>query len=195
MTGRRTGAHAAPTGRRAQVGRHPQEHRGPRSGPLGVLAWLPALILVIAAVGPALIGLRVFAAGDLIAQSAPWAETSGVTTVTNACVQDTVDSALPSQLSFRERLSDGDLTPDFESQPSAGTMLGASPSVGTSSPLFLATLPFPDDTFTAWLKLAEIAVAVGGAVLWARRIGLTAAAGALGGFLFVTSGFLVMWTN
>lgn len=158
-------------------------------------AWVPTVLLVVLLLGPALVGARLFAAGDLIERQAPWAEASTVESVTNACVSDTVDAALPHALSFRDRIAAGDPAPLWESSASAGTILGAAPFQGVVSPLFLATLPLPDVLFPAWMKLLEIGVVLLGTVLWARRLGLSVAAGALGGFLYATSGYLVMWTN
>jgi len=160
-----------------------------------VAAWAPLVALVLLVLGPALVGARLFAAGDLIERQAPWAEASTVESVVNACVSDTVDAALPHALSFRDRLAAGDAAPLWESSASAGTILGAAPFQGVVSPIFLATLPFPDVLFPAWMKLLEIGVVLLGTVLWARRLGLSTAAGALGGFLYATSGYLVMWTN
>lgn len=162
---------------------------------LRALAWLPVLALVLGLLGPSLVGLRLFAAGDLIERQAPWAEGSTVEHVTNTCVSDTIDSALPNALSFRERVAGGDLAPLWESGTSAGTILGAAPFQGVVSPLFLATLPLPDVLVPAWVKLLEVGVILLGTVLWARRLGLSSAAGAVGGFLYATSGFLVMWTG
>src|SRR5690606_18075669 len=145
--------------------------------------------------GPALVGARLFAAGDLIERQAPWAEASTVEHVTNSCVSDTIDAALPHALSFRARIADGDPAPLWESSASPGTILRAAPFQGVVSPLFLATLPLPDVVFPAWLKLLEIGTVLLGAVLWARRLGLSTGAGLLGGFLYATGSFLVMWTG
>lgn len=145
--------------------------------------------------GPSLVGQQLFAAGDLIEQRAPWAEESTVTSVTNVCISDTIDGAIPTELTFRARVAAGDDAPLWENDAAAGAMLGSAPPGGTSSPIFLATLPFSDVSFTAWMKVFEVAVAVAGTVLWARRVGLSGAAGALGGLIFATSSFMVMWTN
>ena len=112
-------------------------------------AWAPTVLLVVLLLGPALVGARLFAAGDLIERQAPWAEASTVEHVTNSCVSDTIDAALPHALSFRARIADGDPAPLWESSASAGTILGAAPFQGVVSPLFLATLPLPDVVFPA----------------------------------------------
>lgn len=170
----------------------------PRRWPaVGTLAaWLAPVLLVLVIVGPSLLGVRLFAAGDLIDRNAaPWAESTRVEEVHNVCVSDTVDSVLPSALEFRERVASGDPAPLWDDGASAGTMLGVAPPQGVTSPLFLATLPFPDVAFSGWIKVFEIVTVLAGTVLWARRLGLSAAAGAVGGLVFATSGFMVMWTN
>lgn len=167
-----------------------------RPDPGTLLAWLAPVVLLVVMVGPSLLGLRLFAAGDLIdSTAAPWIETTTVEEVRNVCVSDTVDSVIPSSLEFRQRIAGGDPAPLWDDGASAGAMLGAAPPQGVASPLFLATLPFSDASFTGWLKLFEVVAAVAGTVLWARRLGLSTAAGAVGGLLFATSGFMVMWTN
>ncbi|MCM3661051.1 hypothetical protein M3148_08610 [Georgenia satyanarayanai] len=167
-----------------------------RPDPGTLLAWIAPVVLLLVMVGPSLLGFRLFAAGDLIdSRAAPWVESTTVEEVRNVCVSDTVDSVIPSALQFRQRVAEGDRAPLWDDGASAGAILGAAPPQGVASPLFLATLPFSDASFTGWLKLFEVATAVAGTVLWARRLGLSAAAGAVGGLVFVTSGFMVMWTN
>ncbi|RPF25906.1 hypothetical protein [Georgenia muralis] len=163
--------------------------------PALLTAWAAPVLLVAVLLGPALLGLRLFAAGDLIDLRAPWAENSTVEQVQNTCVSDTIDSTLPQQITFRERLAEGDLVPLWNNKASAGAILGAAPMQGVTSPLFGLSLLATDTSFTAWIKLLEVAAAVGGTVLWGRRIGLSTAAGVLAGFMFSTSAFMVMWTN
>ncbi|WP_448073189.1 hypothetical protein [Georgenia yuyongxinii] len=153
------------------------------------------MLLVVVLLGPSLLGLRLFAAGDLIERRAPWAETSTVEQVVNTCVSDTIDAALPHQLVYRDRLAAGDPAPLWDNYASAGTILGAAPFQGVVSPIFQATLAMPDAAFQGWMKLFEVAAILAGTVLWARRVGLSVPAGVVGGFLYATGSFMVMWTN
>jgi hypothetical protein len=47
----------------------------------------------------------------------------------------------------------------------------------------------------AFVKLGEFVVAIGGMVLYLRRLRLSTASGILAGILFATSGFMLAWTN
>jgi hypothetical protein len=145
--------------------------------------------------GPSLLGLSLFGAGDLMQQRAPWVESSTVETVTNQCVSDTVDGTIPTLLSFRDRIADGDVAPLWDNAASAGTMLAAAPPQGVSSPIVIAALPFPETALTAWIKLFEIVLILAGTIAWGRRLGLSTGAGVIGGFLYATGSFMVMWTN
>ncbi|TRW43589.1 YfhO family protein [Georgenia yuyongxinii] len=158
-------------------------------------AWLAPVLLVVVLLGPSLLGLRLFAAGDLIERRAPWAETSTVEQVVNTCVSDTIDASLPHQLVYRDRLAAGDPAPLWDNYASAGTILAAAPFQGVVSPIFQATLAMPDAAFQGWIKLFEVAAILAGTVLWARRVGLSVPAGVVGGFLYATGSFMVMWTN
>ncbi|UNX55752.1 hypothetical protein MF406_05820 [Georgenia sp. TF02-10] len=193
---RRAGGGSAPAPDRAgsSAARLP-DRAGRRWSPAGVAALLAPVLLVLLLLGPSLLGLRLFAAGDLIDSRAPWAEASPVEHVRNSCVSDTIDGALPHELTFRDRVAGGDLAPLWDNSASAGIPLAAAPFQGVVSPLFLATLPLPDAAFTGWLKLFEVLVILAGTVAWGRRIGLSVPAGVLGGFLYATGSFMVMWTN
>lgn len=183
-------------GRTGTRRRRDTPRRSRRPSLSAVTAWLAPVLLLVVMVGPALLGNQVFAAGDLIDRNAaPWTESTTVEHVANTCVSDTVDSTLPSALVYRDRVAAGDLMPLWDNSASAGALLGAAPPQGTSSPIFLATLPFSDSSFTAWMKVLETAVVLLGTVLWARRLGLSTAAGAVGGLVYASGAFMVMWTN
>ena len=164
-------------------------------GPLGWTAVLAPVAFLAVMVGPTLLGRELFAAGDLLEIRAPWAESSQVSTVFNWCVSDTIDSALPAQLVIRDRMASGDLMPLWEPLASGGANLTASAASGTSTPLFLLTLLVPAQMSTGLLKLLEAAVVIGGMIAWGRRLGLSVAAGAIGGMAFLSGSFMVMWTN
>lgn len=152
-------------------------------------------VLVGVMVLPSMVGRQVFAAGDLITVVAPWAEAHRSEAITNQCVSDTIDSVVPSLLAAKDRIAQGDLVPLWEDSASVGATLAATPAQGVSSPLAALALLVPDAAAPGWVKFLEIVAVTLGMVLWARRLGLTAAAGAVGSLVFVTSGFMVMWTN
>lgn len=158
--------------------------------PVAALACLVAIML-----GPSMLGLSLFGAGDLISSRAPWVEGNPSTQIANRCVADTIDSTIPSLLSTKARIFDGDLVPLWEDSASGGATLAATPAQGVTSPLAMAALLAPDPAVTAWLKFFEIAAIALGMVLWARRLGLSIGAGAVGALVFATSAFMVLWTN
>ncbi|GAA4421494.1 hypothetical protein GCM10023169_14430 [Georgenia halophila] len=161
-----------------------------------VLLPLAAVVVFLCVtVGSSLLGRTFFGAGDLIETRAPWVETTMVDGVVNRCVSDTIDSVIPSLMVADERYAAGDLAPLWEARASAGSALSATPASGTTSPIAMLAMAFPTVTMTAWIKVLEVALAVGGTMLWARRVGLSAGAGAVAGLIFVSSGFMVMWTN
>ncbi|MPV39212.1 hypothetical protein, partial [Georgenia subflava] len=173
--------------------RHAVGRRRPALGQ--VVAWLAPVLLVLVMLGPSLLGARLFAAGNLIDYQGPWEESSTAEHVTNTCVSDTVDGALPTALVYRDRIAAGDVPALWDNTAAAGVMLASAPPGGVNSPIFIASLPFGDVAFPAWIKLFEIGVAVAGTVLWARRLGLSTPAGLVGGLLYVTGSFMVLWTN
>jgi len=145
--------------------------------------------------GPSLVGVRVFAATDILEITAPWqASSTWEQEPVNRCVSDTVDGALPAILETRERLSEGDL-PLWNDEVLAGAPLTASPLQGVLSPLVLASIALPPALVPGWAKLLEVAVVGAGCLLLAGRLGLHRGAAAVAAVSFASSGFLVMWTN
>jgi hypothetical protein len=76
-----------------------------------------------------------------------------------------------------------------------GAPLGGVPLVGQFSPLALPYYVFPLWLAPAFVKLAEFGVAIGGMVAFLRRLRLSTASGVLAGIVFVSSGFMLSWTN
>ena len=109
-------------------------------------------------------------------------------------VSDTVDVVLPGHQLFRDELAAGHLA-DWNPLVSGGTAFGSGTGVGFYSPLNLPYLLLPTWLAPAYVKLLEMAVAIGGMVLFLRRLDLARAAAVLGGILFASSGFMVTWTN
>jgi len=162
---------------------------------VGLASLAAPVIFVAVMVGPSLFGNQLFAAGDLIEQAAPWVETTTVTGARNVCIPDTIDSVLPSELTERNQIAAGDSVPLWDGLVSGGASSVDSPTAGLTSPLYLPSLLVPESRIPAVVKLLEILFGIGGVILWTRRLGLSRTAGAVGGLVFVSSGFMVMWTN
>ncbi|HWB36498.1 MAG TPA: hypothetical protein VHA75_10795, partial [Rugosimonospora sp.] len=161
----------------------PPSRRGPRERPLPWWLLLTVVVFAVAAIGPPLWGDGVFAGTDLM-----------FGTPHTAFLNDTVDAALPQADLFAFAARHGDWL-SWNPYIAGGVPLGAIPNVGLASPLMLPYLFLPAWLAPAYVKLLEIACAVGGSYLYLRRINLGAAAALLGGLAFASSAFMIVWSN
>jgi hypothetical protein len=167
-------------------------------GTMGALDAVVATLLVaivLAAVGPALLGVRVFSAADLLLAHAPWK--AGVETgfiPKNVCVPDTVDVITPARTLFGTEMRSGEIALR-NPYVSGGTALGATPDSGVFSPIALPYLVVPAWLAAGYVKLIEMAVSLAFTFLFLRRLKVMKAAALLGGLLFISSGFMVVWTS
>lgn len=160
-------------------------------------SWLVglALVFVLVTIGTPLLGLRAFSAADLMSSFAPWhSDVATGAAVSQACVGDTVDSVLPTRTEAARRFRAGDY-PLWNPWLSGGTTLDATPDPGSFSPVALPYLVLPAWLAPGYVKLLEMAVSIGFGFLFLRRLGLSRAAGVLGGLIYTSSGFMVVWTN
>lgn len=152
-------------------------------------------LLVVGGIGPSLLGLSVFGSTDVLYERPPWSAQAVVgEEPANAYVGDPVDAVYPPMREVVDRLRGGDIAA-WTSLQTGGAELAAVPSLALLSP---ATLPYfllPLWLAPAYVKLLEIAIAIGGMYLYCRRAGLGRAAGLLGGLAFASCGFLIAWTN
>ncbi|HYT10558.1 MAG TPA: hypothetical protein VEL73_07845, partial [Mycobacteriales bacterium] len=154
-----------------------------------------AAVFVLCGIGLPLVGAGVFHGADLLRTEPPWSATEPTGFTPHLpVVGDTVDSVVPPVAEFRDRLWHGDFA-SWEPYTVGGTPLGAVPHLSLFSPLGLPYLLLPTWYAPAVGKLLELLAAIGGTLLFARRLGLSRAAGVLGGLVFASSGFLVTWTN
>jgi hypothetical protein len=158
------------------------------------------VLLAIAAfavfgIGKPLIGDGSFHGANLLLQYAPWRDTAPAGFVApTPCVSDTVDSGMPATTEFRRRLLNGDFA-EWNALAGPGTPLGSVPNGGLLSPLSVPSIVLSPWLSPAYLKLLEIIVGVLGMYLFLRQLSLVRSAALLAGLLFVSSGFLVTWTN
>jgi hypothetical protein len=149
----------------------------------------------VLALGPSLVGAKVFAGSDLALAYAPWRATQAADAEPdNACVSDTVDGFIPAAAEFRRELGNGDVA-QWNPLASGGAPLGAVPSNAVWSPLSLPFIALPTWLAPAWVKLLEMVVSIGGMFLLLRRLSLARGPSWLGGLIYTTSGFMVSWTN
>ena len=157
---------------------------------LGIVA-----VTVIISLGLPLTGARTFLRSDTVLRWAPWNESQPIELeLTSIPVADPVDSGFPAQELFHQRLLNGDLAM-WNPYPAGGTPLAAVPHQGLFDPLNLPFLLLPDRVAPAWIKLAELSVAIAGVFLLLRGLGASQAASLVSGFVYAFSGFQTVWTN
>lgn len=162
---------------------------------LSTVALIAVILFALLGVGKALLGLETFNGSDLLLQYAPYRELVPDGFVQQRpCVSDTVDNVLPASTEFRRRLLGGDFA-QWDALAGGGAPLGAVPSFAVLSPFSLPAIVLSPWLAPAYVKLLEILGGAFGTYLFLRRVGLVKAAAWLGGLLFTSSGFLVVWTN
>lgn len=162
-----------------------------------VTRWTLGVVVAttIISIGLPLVGARTFLRSDTVLRWAPWNESQPIDLeLTSIPVADPVDSGFPAQEQFHSRLLDGDFAL-WNPYPAGGTPLASVPNQGFFDPLNLPFLFFPDRMAPAWIKLAELSVAIGGVFLLLRNIGVSRAASLTAGFIYSFSGFQTVWTN
>ncbi|MFI5956685.1 hypothetical protein [Cryptosporangium sp. NPDC051539] len=165
--------------------------------------WQRILTAVVAAtiigyaligIGSPLLGLKVFAATDMIVDKAPYAESLSGIEPSNTFLNDTVDSVVPNSTLFGELLRGGHLAL-WNPYQIGGSAFGSTPNNAVYNPLTVPYLILPGQLAPGYVKLLEIVVAAGATFLFLRRFRLGRAAAGLGGLIYVGSAFMIAWTN
>jgi hypothetical protein len=163
----------------------------------GPTAWTVLLVAatVVLTIGPPIVGVGVFHASDLLLDHPPWSATVPASSApVNPLLGDTVNNEIPVHAAYRHRVGSGDF-PLWLPQPSGGRPLGTITDGGTLGPLGFPYLVVPLWFAPALVKLLEMAVAGGFTFLFLRRLGLSQVASLIGGLVYMTSGFQVVWSN
>lgn len=172
----------------------------------GVTVRRPADLLVILTVGltalfvltplaPALIGRGTLLDVGLLSSQPPFrAEVGSAYSTVVTCRLDTVDYYLPGIAEIKRSLFAGQF-PTWAPYEVGGAPLASLPNHGALSPMSLPYFLLPLWVAPGYVKLLEFVVAVGGMLLYLRRLRLSMVAGLLAGIVFAASGFMVMWTN
>jgi hypothetical protein len=158
--------------------------------------YIPGLIVafVLFCLGPSLVGARSLLSINLLTRFYPWAASGADDLGHQACTTDTVDNIMPGIAYIRSQLFMGHLG-SWQNTVLGGGPMGSVPNVGLFDPISLPYLVMPLWLAPAFVKLLEIVVAVGGTYLFLRRLDVGRPAATLAGFIFATSGFMVMWSN
>jgi Bacterial membrane protein YfhO len=169
--------------------------RRPRSSWIDRVMYLLLGFFVIATIGQALVGGATLLDVNLLTHFQPFQALHGQSTAAaNLCRGDTLDSVMPSLSEIRTRLLNGDF-PGWSSSEVGGAPLAGLPNFGQFGPLALPYYLLPLWLAPAFVKLGEFVVAIGGMVLYLRRLRLSTASGVLAGIVFASSGFMLAWTN
>jgi hypothetical protein len=177
--------------------RHGAAHRRGRSPTdrLTMLGLATFVLFVLAAIGSPLWGGSVLAGTDKMSQGTPYVE-SGLAAprVQNTYVDDTYDAVIPDTLLFSHELRAGELAA-WNPYVLGGVPLGATPTLGVLNPLTLPYYVLPDWLAPGYVKLVEMVFSAAMTFLFLRRLRLGRPAALLGGLLFSSSAFMVVWTN
>lgn len=168
--------------------------RRARAQPMTWYAGVVVFGFVACTLGPSLLGMRSLISVHLLTGYLPW-RANGVHTPTHeGCTGDTIDAWMPQIAYTREQWFSGHLG-NWQSLVSGGSPNASVPNAGLLDPLSLPYFVLPLWLAPAYVKLLEFAAAIGGTVLFLRRVGASRAAGLLAGIVFAASGFMVVWTN
>jgi hypothetical protein len=177
----------------------PAPERGPRGRwrpdlltTVGVLAFV---LFTLGTVGSPLWGGKVLAGTDELGLRSPYADTgfAGIQ-VQNSFMDDTTNAVIPDTLLFSGQLKDGQVAA-WNPYVVGGVPLGAIPTLGLANPLTLPYYLLPDSLAPGYVKLLETAFCGIMTFLFLRRLRLGRPAAMLGGLVFASSAFMIMWTN
>ncbi|HET6963785.1 MAG TPA: YfhO family protein [Acidimicrobiales bacterium] len=144
--------------------------------------------------GPSLVGARTLVSVNFLSDFLPWAAGGNRSVGHELCQSDTVDSLIPAIADIRRRVFSGHLA-SWQNISTGGGPMSALPNQGLLDPLSLPYWIMPVRWAPAFVTLLCWVVAIGGSFLFLRRLSVGRAAATLAGFIFATSGFMVVWTN
>ena len=163
-------------------------------------SWRDWYVLALAAasaifcLGPSLVGARTLISVNFLSDFLPWSAGGNSSFGHQFCQSDTVDSVMPAIAYTRNQVFSGHLG-SWQSITTGGGPMSALPNQGLLDPLSLPYWVLPLRWAPAFVALLCWAAAIGGTFLFLRRQSVSRPAASLAGFIFATSGFMVMWTN
>lgn len=176
-------------------GRHRRTASRPASTRLDRLAYLLLAGFTLIVLGPALAGRGALIDIDKLTAFMPIRALEGPQTATAVlCRTDTIDYYLPGIAAIKHAFWSGSF-PTWAPYEVGGAPLASLPNHASLSPLSLPYFLLPLWLAPAYVKLGEIVVGIGGMVLFLRRHGVSRAAAVLAGVVFVSCGFMMMWSN
>ncbi|QNN51852.1 YfhO family protein [Nocardioides mesophilus] len=172
-----------------------RRERDAASRPLELLSYVLLAGFVLVTLGPALLGAGALIDLNRLTTVQPFMALHGRTTSdTILCRWDTTDYYLPGIAAIKRAFFAGDF-PTWAPYEVGGSPLASMPNHAALSPLSLPYFLLPLWFAPAFVKLGEYVVGIAGMVAFLRRLGVSRGPGILAGILFVSSGFMMMWTN
>ena len=158
-----------------------------------VVSLLGAFVAVC--LGPSLLGFRTLISTNLLSGFYPFEARAGLIIAGHeVCTGDTIDAAMSGVGHMRADLAAGHLA-WWQNVVAGGGPLLSVPDLGLFDPLSLPYWILPLWLAPAFVVLLSFLAGVAGCFLLLRRLGTSRPAALLAGFIFSTSGFMVMWTN
>jgi hypothetical protein len=162
---------------------------------LTVLSLAAVTLFAAWGIGTPLLGASVFAPTDELSTYSPYLDAGmGGQRVQNTAMDDVYTSELPNEILYARSVRDGHPA-SWNPYMSGGGPLADSPNYALLSPLTLPFYALPGWLAPAYEKLLEIIAAVGGGYLFLRRLRLSRVAAVVGGTVFASSAFMVVWTG
>ncbi|MGK9148863.1 YfhO family protein [Plantibacter flavus] len=159
------------------------------------VSWGSLVAFSVLTIGLPLIGVGTFLGTELLQRFAPWSAAGESTSIgTNAMVGDTIDAVVPQMWAIVEAARHG-VFAEWTPFQAGGSELGGLPNSGLYSPISIAWWFVPLSYAPGITKLIEIGVVTLGMSLFLRRLGLPNPTWALASLVFVSSGFMISWTN
>ncbi|HEX2772425.1 MAG TPA: hypothetical protein VHN18_08365, partial [Micromonosporaceae bacterium] len=166
-----------------------------RPRPLTVVAVLAVVLFALWGIGGPLFGTSVLASTDEMVAHSPYAEAGHAGSLTTNTYLDDINTALlPDMILFRDALADGELAA-WDPYVSGGSAVASVPTAALFNPLSVPYWLLPAWLAPGYVLLLQTIVAVGGCLLFLRRLGLSRAAAVTGGLVFAGSAFMVAWLN
>jgi hypothetical protein len=153
-----------------------------------------AAVFVLVGIGSPLLGLKVFADTGSLSSYSGYRDVLAGVPVQTQYQRDLVDDQMPNEIVFGSAMRSGEFAA-WNPYALGGGPLGSTPNQAIASPLTVPYWFLPGWLAPGYEKLLELVVAVGGMVLFLRRLSLSRASAWLGGLVFAASGFMVVWTG
>jgi hypothetical protein len=151
-------------------------------------------IFALAGIGTPLLGLSVFTDTGSLAKFSGYRDVLAGVGVHTDGLRDQVDAQLPNSILFGEALRSGTFAA-WDPYAVGGAPLAGTPNLAIASPLSLPYWILPGWLAPAYTKLLELICAIGGMYLFLRRLRLRRSSAWLGGLVFASSAFMVVWTG